>query len=177
MAAVVFTMAVRCGPVWTRRAVLVTAGGAGVAAVLSGCTLFAREQPDDPPPDPLEPLLAATRALAARYQEDIAAHPELAPRLEPIRQAHEAHAEALRELIGPSPTPSAGSGTWAPPLATPTRGAEDPADVLAILADAERAGAREARLACLSAPPERAGLLGSITAARATHAEVLTWPD
>jgi len=174
MAWMVFTMAVRYGPVWTRRAVLGAAGGAGVAGVLAGCSLFAREQPE-PPPDPLAPLLASARALLARYQEAIADHPDLAERLEPIRQAHAAHAEALEELIGPPATPT--SGVWSPPLATPTAGTGNPADVLAALAEVERAGEREARLACLSAPPERTGLLGSITAARATHAEVLTWSD
>ena len=53
----------------------------------------------------------------------------------------------------------------------------DDAAVLASLAELERAAAHQARLACLAAPAERTGLLGSITAARATHAEVLTWSD
>ena len=54
---------------------------------------------------------------------------------------------------------------------------DDPVAVLAALAEVERTAEHEARLACLSAPPGRTGLLGSITAARATHAEVLTWSE
>ena len=168
-------MAVRYGPRWTRRAVLAAAGGVGVAGVLSGCSLFTPEEPALPP-DPLEPLLASAHQLITRYQEAISAHPDLAPRLQPIQQAHEAHAEALQQLIGRSPSPPGTGEAGSPPAPSPAADPDDAA-VLASLAELERAAAHQARLACLAAPAERTGLLGSITAARATHAEVLTWSD
>jgi hypothetical protein len=145
---------------WTRRAVL-----AGVVA-LSGCSWLDREPDEPPPPDPLEPLLASTRALAARYQASVTAFPDLADRLQPVLANHRAHETALLELIGRPElaSPSPGAGTWSPPLAE---------DVLGELRDAERAARDEAAQACLAASPERAAVLGSITAARATHAEVL----
>jgi hypothetical protein len=145
---------------WTRRAVL-----AGVVA-LSGCSWLERE-PDEPtPPDPLEPLLASTRALAARYQSALAAHPELADRLRALHENHRVHEAALLELIGRPElaSPSPGAGTWSPPLGE---------DVLGELREAEQAAREEAAQACLAASPERTAVLGSITAARATHAEVL----
>jgi hypothetical protein len=153
------------------------ATGAGTAGALSGCSLLRPDPP--PPPDPLEPLLAGVRALAGRYATVIAAHPDLAGRLDPLARAHAAHAAALVELIGrpelatpaagpggSGPASSAGSGTWTPPVG-------DADAALAALREAEREGRREAARACLAAPPERAGLVGSIAAARASHAEAL----
>jgi len=171
----VFTMAVRVGggPGWTRRAVL-AAGSAAVAGTAASCSWFGPEPPPPPPPpDPLEPLLAGTRALIARYQQVLARHPDLTGRLEPLHRAHLAHEAALLAAIGRPElaTPSAGAGSWSPPL-DPAVPAE-PAATLAGLRQAEQAAAQVAAEACLSAPPERAGLLGSVTAARATHAAVL----
>lgn len=182
----VFTVAVRDG--WSRRAVLGAAGSAGVAAALSGCTWLDPDPPPPPPPDPLEPLLAATRALADRYQRVLTAHPPLADRLRPLYEAHRAHAEALLAVIGrpelasPSPEPGArtppgddpGEGASPDPGADPGGAPGDPAEAVAELREAERAGQEEAAEACLSAPPERAALLGSITAARASHVAVLS---
>jgi hypothetical protein len=145
------------------------AAGAGTAGALSGCALLRPEPP--PPPDPLEPLLAGARTLADRYAAVIAAHPDLAPRLDPLARAHTAHAAALVELIGRPglATPPAGAataGTWTPPVG-------DADSALAALRDAERQGRGEAARACLAAPPQRAPLVGSIAAARASHAESL----
>jgi hypothetical protein len=169
----VFTMAVRSG--WSRRAVLRAAGSVSAVGVLSGCAWF-DDEARIPPPDPLEPLLAATRALADRYRTVLASHADLADRLGPLRDAHAAHAAALLELIGrpelASPPPDTGPAT--PAGAGPTASPGEPADPLAALREAERAAQAEAAQACLSAPPRRAALLGSITAARATHVEVLT---
>lgn len=181
----VFTEPVRDrgGPGWTRRAVL-GAGSAAVAGVASGCAWFDTDPPP-PPPDPLEPLLTATGILAARYAATIADHPELAGRLTPLHEAHLAHVTALVQLIGRPElaSPSTGPGGWSPPLgsspspgapaASPGAPAASPDDRLAELRDAELAAGEEASAACLAAPPERAAVLGSITAARATHAEVL----
>jgi hypothetical protein len=156
----VFTSPVLIG--WTRRAVLAGA----VAATVSGCSWLEREAAEPPAPDPLEPLLAATRALAARYQAATTAHPDLAELLRPLHENHRAHETALLELIGRPAlaSPSPGAGTWSPPLGE---------DVLGELEDAERAGREEAARACLAAAPVRVAVLGSIAAARATHAEVL----
>jgi hypothetical protein len=158
----VFTSAVREG--WSRRAVLGAAGVIGAAGTLSGCSWFEDDPP--PPPDPLEPLLAATRVLAARYEAALAAHPELADRLRPLHEAHRAHESALVELIGRPELASA-----SPPPASPAPA--DPEETLAALRDAERDEQDQATRECLAAPAERAGLLGSIAAARATHREVL----
>jgi hypothetical protein len=163
-------------PGWTRRAVLAAGAGVAVAGPVTGCTWWRPDPQPPPPPDPLEPLLAGTRALAGRYDRTLAAHPELAGRLRPLHQAHLAHEGALLATIGrpelASPSPPPATGTWSPPLAG--RGiATDPVDAIGELREAERNGRREAAQACLAGPPERAALLGSITAARASHAEAL----
>ena len=67
-----------------------------------------------------------------------------------------------------SPSRSAGTGSGPPPL---------PTERTALLADLralERTGAQQAAAACLAGPGYRAALLGSIAAARASNAEVLT---
>jgi hypothetical protein len=51
--------------------------------------------------------------------------------------------------------------------------ASDAKTALAQLRTAEREGRDAAARACVEAPKKRAALLGSIAAARATHAEVL----
>jgi hypothetical protein len=155
---------------YSRRGVLRAAtsvAGAAVAAPLAGCGLFDREEPDEP--DPLDPLLAATVRLVAEYDAAIGAQPPLAARLTPLRDAHAAHAKALAQVIGRpasrlSPSPAA---------ADPASPGEDAAGTLARLRAAEKAGQDEAAAACLAAPADRTALLGSITAARATHREVL----
>jgi len=149
-----------------RRRVLLGAAACGAAA-LAGCDLF--DEPKPPPgPDPLEPVRAQAQALADRYAAAIAAAPDLATRLQPLRDAHLAHVAELTKVIGtppPSPSPSA-----PPSAAAPT----DPAALLASLRADEEAGRRDAETACLAAPGHRAALLGSIAACRATHVEVLT---
>lgn len=171
----VFTMAVRVrgGTGWTRRAVL-AAGSVAAAGAATGCAWFAPEPPPPPPPpDPLEPLLAGTRALAARYQQVLTRHPELAGQLAPLHQAHLAHVDALLTMIGRPElaTPTPGTGSWSPPLDPPVPAR--PGDAVAQLRETEQAARQAATEACLAAAPERAALLGSVTAARATHAAVL----
>ncbi|MFI9643037.1 hypothetical protein ACIG87_23785 [Micromonospora sp. NPDC051925] len=138
----------------------------GAAAVpLTGCGLLDRDEPS-PPPDPLEPLVGESRALAARYRAAIAADPGLTDRLTPIADAHTAHADELRRLIGrPEPT---GSATPSPTVAGGGRAA-----LLTELRTAEQSGRDNATKACADAPGDRAALLGSIAAARATHLEAL----
>jgi hypothetical protein len=152
--------------------------------------------------DPLAPLLMGSIALADRYGAIIAAVPSLAGRLQPIRDAHRAHAVALAREIGvdegapvgstkptlpairptasATPVRLAGSASAAPrPSANPTGSPaptvipNDPAGALAQLAMLERNGQALAAEACLSAPSYRAALLCSITAGRASHLEAL----
>jgi hypothetical protein len=150
---------------WTRRSLLTAAvAGLGLGAT-AACGIFDREPPDPPVPDPLEPLLAGTIALADRYDATIAAQPTLATRLTPLRDAHRTHATELARLIG-KPLPSASA-------ATPSPGPSEAAAVVAALRTAEQQAQKAAADACLAAPAKRAPVLGSIAAGRATHVEVL----
>ncbi|TDB73670.1 hypothetical protein E1165_16655 [Micromonospora sp. KC723] len=138
----------------------------GSTGPLTGCDLFDGDEPP-PPPDPLEPLAGESRELAARHRAAIAADPGLADRLTPIAEAHAAHADEIHRLIGrPAPSGAATGG------ATPTPGGR--AALLAALREAEQRGRQSAAKACAEAPGERAALLGSVAAARATHVEALT---
>ncbi len=148
-----------------RAGALLALGGA--AAPLTGCGLFDREDP--PTPDPLAPLVEESLRLAAGLRAAATAHPDLSARLVPLAEAHEAHATELTRVIG-TPAPS---GT-ATPTASPSSGPPaDQATTLTALRKAERAGRDTATQACAAAPAERAALLGSIAAARATHLEAL----
>jgi hypothetical protein len=169
----VFTVAVRNdGPThWTRRVVL-TAAAAGVAGSTTGCAWFESTPPQPPPPDPLEPMLAEARDLANRYARTVVVHPELVRLLEPLQATHHAHVAALLEVIDrpelATPSPSAS------PAAAESRGipaAED--EALSELRALEQEAQERAGQACLQAPAERAELLGSICAARASHVQVL----
>ncbi|MFE9690531.1 hypothetical protein [Micromonospora sp. NPDC005806] len=147
-----------------RAGALVALGSAAVP--LTGCDLFDGGDDKPPAPDPLEPLAAESAALEARHRAAVAAAPTLAERLTAIADAHRAHADELRKVIG-RPAPSG------PPAATPSAAATDPDGLLAELRQAEQQGRENAAKACAAAPAERAALLGSIAAARATHVEAL----
>jgi len=155
--------------------VLRAAAGAGAVSLigyaLSGCGLFGDRTDPPPAPDPLLPLLAEARELLGRYDAAMAANPDLAARLSPVREAHLAHATALARLIG-APEPSATASATTEPSTEPSAPADE-TQTLAALRTAEQAAVRRAAQACLSAPAARAALLGSIAAGRATHVEVL----
>lgn len=136
-------------------------GTAGLGSV-AGCEAFAGAP--EPQPHPLEGFIADTLALADRYGATIAAIPDLATMLTPIRDAHLAHAEALAAATGvelPAASDPGGSVPSAPQLA------------LRALATAE-AEARDAAVTeCLAAGSWIAPLLGAIAAARSCHLEVM----
>ncbi|MFD5425756.1 hypothetical protein [Streptomyces sp. NPDC127084] len=172
----------------TRRQALM-ATGAATAAALTGCTSAAggaqpRTAPDGVPAETVLQQRSAARsgALLGRYDSALAAHPELAERLAPLRAAVALHAEAL----APKP-PAAGAsssrssspsqratGRGGPsPLPSGT-GDPDPDATVRELAAAERSTADAHTAALASAPPEYARLLASVAAAGAVHAYLLT---
>ncbi|MGN9809634.1 hypothetical protein ACTMSW_09775 [Micromonospora sp. BQ11] len=146
-----------------RAGALLALGGA--TASLTGCDPFDRDGDPAPVVDPLAPLVEEALALAAAHTDAAAAHPTLAGRLTPIAEAHRAHAAELASLSRTTPP------TASAPASPATGGA--PAAALAALRERERAGRESATKACAEAPADRAALLASIVAARATHLEVL----
>lgn len=148
----------------TRRRVLGVVAGVTVAATgPAGCGLFDGE-PDQPPaPDPLQPVLDEALMLAAMYDRAVVAQPGLSRRLTPLGDDHRAHVAELGRVIGRG-TPSAAAPSASAPVAAAT---------LAELRDAERQAQRTATAAARTAPAERAALVGSIAACRASHAEAL----
>ncbi|MDQ1658788.1 MAG: hypothetical protein QOD41_3871 [Cryptosporangiaceae bacterium] len=158
-------------PTLSRRAVLTAATAAGIAAATSACDrLTGSGAAAVPPaqPDPLEPLLAAELGLVAGYEAAIARFPGLAGKLGPIRDEHRKHAQAIRATLDPR------RQTAAPGDAKPAAAAGASAEAAtAALAAEERAAAGRAAQACVTAGPERAALLASISASEAVHAVVL----
>lgn len=151
----------------TRRRVLGTAAmSLAAAAAPAGCGLFDDHHRPDPPADPLTAVLAEAVALAAAHDRAALTRPELRGRLAPLADAHRAHAAELTRVIGAAVATSASSAPPGPP------GGDAPG-VLRALRRAEQAAQRTAADQCLRAPAERAALLGSIAAARATHIEAL----
>jgi hypothetical protein len=156
----------------SRRGVLAAAVGGLALYPIAGCGLFGDEEDKAQPsaPDPLAPLLAEALSLADRHEAAIAAFPALAGRLSPVAEAHREHAAALAKMIKAPEPGASGSSTPSTAPATPEG---DQKSALAALRSAEQKGQKAAAEACRSAPAERAALLGSIAAARATHLEVV----
>lgn len=111
-------------------------------------------------------LLAAagrdSAALLAHYDAVIAALPELAGGLAPLRAEVARHARAFGAKGGASP-----------PAVTATGAPEGSAAALAALASAEKSLADSRATALLDAPPELARLLASAAAAGACHVLLL----
>lgn len=160
---------VRHGGGQTRRRLLATTAGVALAGTApAGCGLF-DDDPVPPPPDPLQPVLDEALALAAAYDRAVAAQPALAKRLTPLAGDHRAHVDELVRVIGRGmPSSSA-----APSASAAVPGAADAAGTLAALRAAERQAQRTAATAARQAPAERAALVGSVAACRASHAEAL----
>ncbi len=168
----------------SRRRVLTSAVAAGFAGSVGGCGLFDDDPVVPPPPDALTPLYDAARAMADAYGRTVVAYPGLTARLTPIAQAHQAHADALAQIMSPPPPPSGNSSappsgnSSAPPSggssAPPTGGiAADERAAIVAHRDAERQAAKDAAAACRQTTTARATLVGTIAAARAAHAEAL----
>jgi hypothetical protein len=104
-------------------------------------------------------VLDASVTLTAAFDRVAAVQPASARRLGPLAADHRAHAAELARMIGTA-APSA-------PAATPS------AATIQDLRTAVRAAWRTADAACRQAPPERAAMLGSIAACRASHIEAL----
>lgn len=156
-----------------RRALLVSAAG---AALLAGCTRGG-EKPEKSAGGS-QSVTRKARALAAResagmvgrYDAVIAAHPQVAGRLGPLRAEVVRHAEAFggSAAMGSRGTASpSASGAVSP---TPA----NEKDALAELAAAERALSDRRMAALLDVPGELARLLASVAAAGAAHAYLLT---
>lgn len=145
-----------------RRRLIGAAATAWGASALAGCGILDGDPGPPPPPDALQPVLDEALRLAAGYDRAVAAEPGLAERLTPLADDHRAHAAELARVIGatlPSAAPSANAG--------------DAERSLKALRKAEQAAHKTAAAACRAAPTVRAGLVGSIAAARAAHAEAL----
>jgi hypothetical protein len=152
----------------TRRRLLLTGAAGAAGTTLAGCGLFGDDPAPKPPPaaDPMAPVLDGAVTLAASYDRVIAVQPDLAARLTPIAEAHRAHAAELSRVLGvPAPAASAANPS-APPVASGTA-------ALRSLRSAEQKAQQVAGKLCRTAPANRAALLGSISAARASHAEAL----
>ncbi|WEB40134.1 hypothetical protein MOV08_13150 [Streptomyces yunnanensis] len=166
----------------TRRTTLLAGAALGGAALLSGCADEAR-----PAPEAAERSAAAervrthaardSRALLARYDATLAAHPGLGARLRVLRDEVAHHIEAFTSGA-PSAAPSASTASTASTASAASDSAPGvPADersARAALADAERTLADSRTAALVSAPPELARLLASVAAAGAAHAYLLT---
>ncbi|WP_432013823.1 hypothetical protein [Streptomyces cucumeris] len=167
-----------------RRALLLSGGALGAAALLSGCSDDTRPRRDTAEGVSVAKLRATgareSTALLARYDATADAHPDLAERLAPLRAETARHAAAFR---GHERSPSAdGSATpsASPPASASARRERPPAvpddgkRALAALAQAERHTADARTTALVTAPPELARLLASVAASGAAHVYLLT---
>jgi hypothetical protein len=144
----------------TRRQVLAALLLAPAAiAGLGACSLGT-----EPRVDPLVALADQARADAALAAAAVAAQPDLAARLEPLRVARTEHAAALdAEIARQDPDAP-------PPGPVPTPG---PPVTLATLREALQASGRSAGEVALDVPAERVGLVASVAACCAAYAAVL----
>ncbi|OIJ91043.1 hypothetical protein BIV25_30390 [Streptomyces sp. MUSC 14] len=150
-----------------RRTLLASAAG---AALLAGCTSGPDSGGGTPSVTERARARAAgdSRALLARYDAVLAAHPGLADRLRPLRAQVAAHVAAFADGTPAAP----GKSSAAPSPAPAVPAAEK--DALAALATAERTLADRRAKDLLDVPGESARLLASVAAAGATHAYLLT---
>ncbi|WP_395577331.1 hypothetical protein [Streptomyces sp. BK79] len=166
-----------------RRSLLASAAGAALLAGCSGGPGSGDAGADPSAVDRVRARAARDSAeLAGRYAAVIAAHPGLAERLRPLREATVRHAEAFGAVPGASPEASPSvSARAAGPQDGDGAGAGDvpvvEKDALALLAGAERKLAGRRTRALAEVPGELARLLASVAAAGAAHVYLLTEGD
>lgn len=166
-----------------RRSLLVGAAGAGL---LVGCSTGG-EGPDAAESGPSVVEMARARVakdsggLVERYDAVIAAHPDLAALLTPLRAEVVRHVQAFGDGKGTgtasaSPSGLASASTSGSPSASasPSPVPADPRAALTELAAAERKLADGRAKALLEVPGEVARLMASVAAAGAGHAYLLT---
>ncbi|WP_257234797.1 hypothetical protein [Streptomyces sp. JV178] len=122
-----------------------------------------------------------SEALVERYDAVLAAHPDLAGLLTPLRAEAVRHVEAFgggKRATKPSSSPSQSRSPSPSASASPSGGPDpvpaEPKAALAELAGAERKLADRRGKALLEVPGELARLLASVAAAGAGHAYMLT---
>ncbi|MEU9718634.1 hypothetical protein [Streptomyces sp. NPDC047976] len=174
----------------SRRSLLAGAAGATGAVLLTGCAGSGGEPGADSgialDRRMREGAVRDSRQLLERYDATLAAHPGLAERLGPLREAVAAHTSALAPADPaagkPSPRPGppspSASGAAAPAAGAPAARKEpvpaQPGEALSALADAERDLSEARTVALAGAPGELARMLASVAACGAVHAYLLT---
>ncbi|MFC7753303.1 hypothetical protein [Tsukamurella soli] len=148
----------------SRRRVLALAGLAVGAPLLLAACDFTPDRSGDPTATTLTTLADQARGDAATATALIATAPDQAAALKLVADQRTAHAKAItdelsRYLEQPAPTPRP-----AAPAATPT---------LAALLDRLNTAAKAAGDAAVAASGYRASLLGAVSAATSTHAQVV----
>ncbi|WP_411107655.1 hypothetical protein [Streptomyces sp. cmx-4-9] len=169
----------------SRRSLL--AGAAG-AVLLTGCSEGEPPGTDSgaaPERRMREAAVRDSERLLERYDATLAAHPDLAGRLAPLRASVAAHVAAL---ASPGPVPGGATPSGSPPGSPAPAGATpagppagsaaavppQPADALTALADAERSLAEARTIDLAGAPGELARMLASVAACGAVHTHLLT---
>jgi len=182
----------------SRRSVVGVAAVGAVSGCSGGGSGRSADGAQEPAPGTVERALAARDSLAllGQYDATLAAHPQLAGRLAPLRAQVAQHVTAFGGRL-PAPTAAAGGpgtstappttrpardaspGTAAPPAATPSAAPTSsdfpgPAASLAALAATERRLADRRAAALLTVPGELARLMASVAAAGAAHVVLLS---
>lgn len=167
----------------SRRRVLQGGLVLGGGVLVAGCGLFEDGGPlggsDEPGPDvvALRAALADEVGLLAAYDATLAAHPALAPALQPLRAEHAEHRRVVLDRLGDdaeAEPEAAGSPPGAAPGPPPVPVAPaDPAAAVAELSRREDDAARDRRRSTLSVSSPLAPLLGSVAASEASHPLVL----
>lgn len=169
-------------PLLSRRSAIRLAGtvalGTAGVVLLAGCTDSG--EPPEPEIDPLVAQADLARRDAATAAAVAAVAPERAEALAVVGSERTAHAKALDAEIArvagidpsASSTPSAGRGPNGPSTATPSGAAAPPPTLDQLRGELARSQRSAADLARIQSG-FRAGLLGSISAACATHTAVL----
>ncbi|GLX22373.1 lipoprotein [Streptomyces lavendulae subsp. lavendulae] len=174
----------------SRRSLLAGAAGATGAVLLTGCSGNGGATGADSgialDRRMRESAVRDSRQLLERYDATLAAHPGLAERLGPLREAVAAHTTALAPADPaagkPSPRPGppspSPSGAAAPAAGAPAARKEpvpaQPGEALSALADAERDLSEARTITLAGAPGELARMLASVAACGAVHAYLLT---